>query len=149
MQHEIIEGAGAKNEHPIATSAMELLASIIQVLGRNPSYLQQYQIIWDKVTTYINVSNKASDLISCLVLAEELLEVYSEDARFVVSALIPAFPHTSVSRHEYCRANTYYLISLLFDIFPREMEQDLQNYTQILRDGLVHRPGDVGIVLIH
>ena len=148
MQHEVIEGAGAKNEHPIATSAMELLASIIQVIGRNPSYLQQYQVMWNKAAAYINPSNKASDLISCFVLAEELLEVYGEDARFAVSTLIPAFPQTALSRHEYCRANTYYLISLLFDIFPNEMEQDLQNYTEILRDGLVHRPGDVGIVLI-
>ena len=148
MQHEVIEGAGAKNEHPIATSAMELLASIVQVLGRNPSYLQQYQVMWNKAATYINPSNKASDIISCFVLAEEFLEVYGEDARFVVPALLPVFPQTALSRHEYCRANTYYLISLLFDIFPNEMEQDLQNYTQILRDGLIRRPGDVSTDLI-
>ena len=44
MQHEVIEGVDAANAHPIATSAMELLASIVRVMGANPSFLPAYQL---------------------------------------------------------------------------------------------------------
>ena len=143
MQHELIEGAGAKNSHPIATSAMELLASIVEVLGPNPSFLTAYQGLWNKVTTYINEWNTAEDLVSCFVLAEGLLETFGEDAQFVVPGIISSFSMTSTYRNEYCRANTFYLLTLLFDIFPKEMEVNLAQYTEILRNGLVRRDGDV------
>lgn len=53
MQHEVIEGVDAANAHPIATSAMELLASIVRVMGANPSFLPAYQRIWSGCQSYL------------------------------------------------------------------------------------------------
>jgi hypothetical protein len=145
LQHAVLEGVESANSYPIATSAAELLASIVRVMGANPSFLDRYQLIWEKCIPFINRWTVPSDVTSCYTLAESLLETYKADAIFVVNGIISMLPVTAGYRNEYCRANSYYLIGLLFDLFPNEMENDLIKYTSLLREGLNGIPGDVGM----
>ena len=145
MQHEVIEGVDAANAHPIATSAMELLASIVRVMGANPSFLPAYQRLWNGCESYLTRWNVPGDLTSCYILAESLFETYERDAMFVVSGILSMLPVTAGYRNEFTRANTFYLISLLFDVFPQEMEGQLTEFCGILRTGLEGYAGDVGL----
>lgn len=145
MQHEVIEGVDAANAHPIATSAMELLASIVRVMGANPSFLPAYQRIWSGCQSYLTRWNAPGDLTSCYILAESLFETYERDAVFVVSGILPMLPVTASYRNEFTRANTFYLISLLFDVFPQEMEGHLTEFCDVLRTGLEGYAGDVRV----
>ena len=145
MQHEVIEGVDAANAHPIATSAMELLASIVRVMGANPSFLPAYQRIWSGCQSSLPRWNAPGDLTSCYILAEALFETYERDAVFVVSGILPMLPVTASYRNEFTRANTFYLISLLFDVFPQEMEGHLTEFCDVLRTGLEGYAGDVRV----
>lgn len=138
-----MEGVESANSYPIATSALELLASIVRVMGHNPSFLDKYRIIWEKCVPFINRWTIPSDVTSCYTLAESLLETYQTDAVFVVNGIIDMLPVTAGYRNEYSRANSFYLIGLLFDLFPNQMESDLVKFSSLLREGLNGLMGDV------
>ena len=112
-------------------------------MGPNPSFLERYRLIWEKCVPFINRWTVPGDVTSCYTLAESLLETYHTDAVFVVNGIINMLPITAGYRNEYSRSNSFYLIGLLFNLFPNEMENDLVKYTSILREGLNGIQGDV------
>ena len=129
--------------HPVPTAAIDTLASIITVLGCNESYLPFYIQFWNDSKVYLSTWNGADDIVSCISLASTLIEVYGEYSGFVVDDVLNSLPQIVKYDSEYCRANALYIIGLLMSVFPSQCESLLQNFAEILKEGLQPLPGDV------
>ena len=62
-----------------------------------------------------------------------------------MNSILDILPISSKYDYEYCRANSYYIISRLISAFPLQCEAYLQQFTQILQEGLQSMKGDVRI----
>ena len=124
---------------------MDVVSSIVTVLGANESYLSYYTQLWNDCAVYLSRWNSGEDLVSCISFASTLLEVYGEQSIFVVNSILDILPISSKYDYEYCRANSYYIISRLISTFPLQCEAYLQQFTQILQEGLQLMNGDVRI----
>ena len=141
--HPHIDGVAQANDHPLAMKAVDVLTTSVQVLSDDISNLSTLENLWEHITVFMVSENSAEDLISCYSLASTILEVYDDLGRFVVSAVLPMLPVTAEYRSEYCRSNTFYLLSLLITTFPQEMESRIESVALILQKGLQEQVGDV------
>ena len=143
-QNAIIVGVEAANTHPLATSAMDTLGSLITAMGANPSFLPFYQQAWQSSLAFFTLWNAPDDLISCYALASTLLETFGPDAGFVVDAVLKMVPDTVRSPKEFCRANSFYALNLIMKHFPAAFASYLGMAAKVLEAGLEGMPGDVG-----
>ena len=143
-QNAIIVGVEAANTHPLATSAMDTLGSLITAMGANPSFLPFYQQAWQSSLAFFTLWNAPDDLISCYALASTLLETFGPDAGFVVDAVLKMVPDTVHSPKEFCRANSFYALNLIMKHFPAAFASYLDMAAKVLEAGLEGMPGDVG-----
>lgn len=142
-QNAIIVGVEEANSHPIATATMDMLGSLLTALGANASFLAFYQQSWRSAASFFTVWNSADDIVSCYALATSLLEVYGEDAVFVVDDLLKMIPTTVTNPKEFCRANSYYALNLIMKFFSGSFASFVENAASILEAGLQGFPGDV------
>lgn len=141
-----MEGVEEANAHPIPTAAIDTLGSIITVLGANETYLPHYMTLWNDAKVYLSRWNSADDIVSCYSMCSTLLEVYGQQSVFVVQDIMNLIPLTAKYDDEYCRANTFYLIGLLIMNFSSQCEMYLQQFAEILEQGLQPIIGDVSLV---
>ena len=141
--HQHIDGVPQANDHPLAMKAVDVLTSSVQVLSADPSNLDTLRSLWTHIAPFLSPENSPEDLISCYSLASTLLEVYEELAVFVVQAVLPFLSLSAEYHDEYCRSNTFYLLSLLIRTFPQEIEPSLPAYAALLQKGLDGQRGDV------
>ena len=143
--HQPIHGVPQANDHPLAMKAVDVLTSSLQVLSNDLSNLDILRSLWTSVSTFLTAENSPEDVTSCYSFASTLLEVYDELAAFVVQSVLPMLPITAEYHDEYCRANTFYLLSLIIRTFPREVEESVPAYAELLREGMDGERGDVRV----
>lgn len=143
-----MEDVEEANSHPVPTAAIDCLASMITVLGANETYLPHYMTLWNDAKVYLSRWNSADDIVSCYSLCSTLLEVYSQHSIFIVEDIINLIPITAKYDNEYCRANTFYLIGLLIMNFSTQCEMYLQQFAEILEQGLQPMLGDVRLMCL-
>ena len=129
-----------------AYSVLHQPATSLQVLSADPSNLDILVSLWTSVSTFLTAENSPEDITSCYSFASTLLEVYDDLAVFVVQAVMPMIPITAGYHDEYCRANTFYLLSLIIRTFPREVEESIPAFAELLREGMDGERGDVRVL---
>lgn len=144
--HQPVHGVPQANDHPLAMKAVDVLTTSLQVLSADPSNLDILVSLWTSVSTFLTAENSPEDITSCYSFASTLLEVYDDLAVFVVQAVMPMIPITAGYHDEYCRANTFYLLSLIIRTFPREVEESIPAFAELLREGMDGERGDVRVL---